>query len=389
MKNTKKIVLSACILSILSLNPIQAATETRVKNIGGKCLDVNGPDLGKTGGKVQIWECNQAVNQQWIFDAQGRIHNQGGKCLDVSGDDLNKNAGKVQLWDCNDAPNQKWSFDNRQRLHNAGGKCLDILGPELHKNGGKIQIWDCNDAPNQQWKRETEAPKVAERPQPTSTFINQALSTPKNKPSITPAPIKSGAVNPFVQAQRRAELARDQQQQQAVIAQQQTIQRQTIKPTIPVATPPVVTNVVTNTTPAPAPFTGMISLHNKARAEVGVPPIKWSNTVAKVSQAWADELKAKQNCNLQHSSSHRYGENLGGGSGRLTSRLIVGLWEAEKQDYTYANNRCTAGKVCGHYTQMVWKRSTEMGCGAASCGSMTVWVCNYNPPGNYIGQKPY
>ena len=388
MKNTKKIALSVCMLSILSLNTIQAAaitTETRIKNIGGKCLDVNGADLGKNGGKVQIWECNQASNQKWSFDSQGRIHSQGGKCLDVSGDDLNKNAGKVQLWECNDAPNQKWSFDNRQRLHNAGGKCLDIHGPELHKNGGKIQIWDCNDAPNQQWKRESEAPKVAKRPEP-SLFVSQAPVAVNNKPNTTPAPINSGAVNPFMQAQQRAEKNRAEQPLRTVGASQVTTnqpqRRQAVKPSVSVTS-------TANNTPAPAPFAGMISLHNKARSEVGVPAITWSDTIAKASQAWADELKAKHDCKLKHNPGRMYGENLGGGSGRLSARLIVGLWEGEKRDYSYASNRCTAGKVCTHYTQMVWKRSTEMGCGAASCGNMTVWVCNYNPPGNYIGQKPY
>jgi pathogenesis-related protein 1 len=38
---------------------------------------------------------------------------------------------------------------------------------------------------------------------------------------------------------------------------------------------------------------------------------------------------------------------------------------------------------------MVWKNTTEVGCAAIECNGMTLWVCNYNPPGNYRGQKPY
>lgn len=38
-------------------------------------------------------------------------------------------------------------------------------------------------------------------------------------------------------------------------------------------------------------------------------------------------------------------------------------------------------------TQMVWKATTELGCGAADCGPSrgVMYVCRYNPPGNVIG----
>ncbi len=372
----KTIALSMSILTALSINAtVQADDEpqTRIKNMGGKCLDVSGSDRGKNGAKVHIWACNQASSQQWWLDQAGRIHNQNGKCLDVNGPDLNKNAGKVQLWDCNDAPNQQWRFDKRLRLHNAGGKCLDIHGPELHKNGGKVQIWDCNDAPNQQWKKESDIAKANTRPEP-SAFIaagqTSALRIPaKNttqaeshttKP-ITPRTTPSSSLeNSFAQSQQRT--AQVQQQSQT--------------------NQPVIKN-------APAPFSGMIKMHNEWRAKVGVKPLTWSDTVAKSAQAWADELKTQYNCRLKHNPKRQYGENLGGGSGRLTSDLIVGLWAAESTDYDYASNRCTTGKYCTHYTQMVWRKSTEMGCGEARCDHATVWVCNYNPMGNYMGQKPY
>ena len=48
---------------------------------------------------------------------------------------------------------------------------------------------------------------------------------------------------------------------------------------------------------------------------------------------------------------------------------------------------------CGHYTQVVWRNTTEIGCGVATCkeGALTwdIWICNYAPPGNIAGQKPY
>ena len=49
--------------------------------------------------------------------------------------------------------------------------------------------------------------------------------------------------------------------------------------------------------------------------------------------------------------------------------------------------------VCGHYTQIVWKNTERIGCGKATSrqnGLFTVyWVCQYDPSGNYVGQKPY
>lgn len=444
MKHMKKVALSACILSILSLNSAQAANNTRIKNVGGKCLDVNGPDLGKTGGKVQIWECNDAPNQQWFFDEKGRINSQGGKCLDVSGSDLHKNGGKVQLWDCNDAPNQQWQFDAAQRLHSAGGKCLDINGPELHKNGGKVQIWDCNDAPNQQWVEENKITQAAPRPAPAEAA-----------PATPAAPAQQAIVNPFLQSQRTAEAAKQRreiapaapasgfnpfaqnqqnaapkptpaparsangfgffEQAQGQAAAKPVPNQQTNTPPVnpfaqiqkPAASNNSATTAATTTaavsaaaiaaateaaqgiTEPAAPFTGILKQHNQWRAKVGVAPLKWSDTVAQAAQAWADDLKANNNCNLIHNPNRKYGENIGAGSGRLTPAAIVGLWAAESVDYDYASNSCSPGRVCGHYTQVVWARSTEVGCGAASCGGMSVWVCNYNPMGNYIGQKPY
>jgi hypothetical protein len=49
---------------------------------------------------------------------------------------------------------------------------------------------------------------------------------------------------------------------------------------------------------------------------------------------------------------------------------------------------------CGHYTQVVWRTSTELGCGVASCKTQDgwnqdIWICNYGPAGNIGGQKPY
>ncbi|KAH7673599.1 Cysteine-rich secretory protein-related protein [Dioscorea alata] len=69
----------------------------------------------------------------------------------------------------------------------------------------------------------------------------------------------------------------------------------------------------------------------------------------------------------------------------------VNLWVSEGQDYDYNSNTCAQGKVCGHYTQVVWSSSTNIGCARVVCdnnGGIFI-TCNYNPAGNVIGERPY
>ena len=68
---------------------------------------------------------------------------------------------------------------------------------------------------------------------------------------------------------------------------------------------------------------------------------------------------------------------------------LVQLWMDEKKDYDLKSGACAGGKVCGHYTQMVWNKSTKVGCGATQCPGMGLYlVCDYTPAGNFIGEAP-
>jgi hypothetical protein len=144
----------------------------------------------------------------------------------------------------------------------------------------------------------------------------------------------------------------------------------------------------------PATMNGMTAAHNMARANVNpsastpIPPLTWSSEVAAVAQAYAE------NCVFKH-SSNSYGENLYATTGGGSPQDVVGSWVSEVSDYNYGSNSCSG--VCGHYTQVVWANTLRLGCGTAQCtknspfggGSWEIWVCNYDPPGNWSGQKPY
>lgn len=142
--------------------------------------------------------------------------------------------------------------------------------------------------------------------------------------------------------------------------------------------------------PANASFAdGMLAAHNAWRATVGVPPMQWSDDLADYAQEWANTLQGQQ-CGLEHRPTYTYGENLASATGmNLSPDGVVGMWGDEGQFYDYDSNTCARGEICGHYTQVVWRNSTTLGCAQASCGNTTVWVCNYDPPGNMNGARPY
>jgi pathogenesis-related protein 1 len=131
--------------------------------------------------------------------------------------------------------------------------------------------------------------------------------------------------------------------------------------------------------------TGMLAAHNAVRSRIADPPLTWSDKLAQRAQAWADVLLTRNQ--FAHSKSS-YGENLFAITGASASpEQVVNNWASEARDYDHASNTCS--KVCGHYTQIVWASTKEVGCAVARDSRREVWVCNYDPPGNYVGKRPY
>jgi hypothetical protein len=159
-------------------------------------------------------------------------------------------------------------------------------------------------------------------------------------------------------------------------------------------------------------FVGMTAAHNAARAQLGLdealPDLQWSTELAEIAQDWSDNLTSECGT-IEHRMPNSYGENIAmRGSTRLTQPFspeeAVDGWNAEVACWDYGtisgtescDAQCAAGlnsNGCGHYTQLVWRNTRRVGCGYSTCqgGQFTyeIWVCNYDPPGNYIGQTPY
>ena len=180
---------------------------------------------------------------------------------------------------------------------------------------------------------------------------------------------------------------------------------------IPAPTPPPPPPPPHNTspvTPTPSPSIQkklkgteeFLRTHNKARAEVGVGPLKWSKKLATDTNRLVRYQRDKMGCQFANMSLTEYGMNQmranSGGSGKKADPMItpteaVNLWVEQKKYYDHTSNTCTHHKNCGVYKQVVWKRSTEIGCAQARCPKehATLTICLYHPPGNVIGQKPY
>jgi len=133
----------------------------------------------------------------------------------------------------------------------------------------------------------------------------------------------------------------------------------------------------------------MVERHNHWRRQVGVPDIVWSSELAAHAQEWADYLNDQDCLSAGHRPDDPYGENIAIMWGENRPQDVVDYWAGEKTDYDHASNSCA--DVCGHYTQIVWGSTTKVGCGKARCGNdiWEIWVCNYDPPGNWVGERPY
>lgn len=148
---------------------------------------------------------------------------------------------------------------------------------------------------------------------------------------------------------------------------------------------------------------GILRAHNAVRANVDadhpLEALLWSDELAEVAQKWAVHLQ-EQGCGMRHSHSG-FGENLAWFSGDSpTAEAVVQAWASERRCYTYGRfmkgdkceSACDSSSGCGHYTQLVWRETSLLGCGMTVCDTdfpQEIWVCNYDPPGNFIGEYPY
>lgn len=138
----------------------------------------------------------------------------------------------------------------------------------------------------------------------------------------------------------------------------------------------------------------ILQAHNRYRSAVGVPPLVWSANLARSAQRWADALSA--NLQFKHDTgNHTQGENIFmGTAGMFSLTEMVDAWGSERRYFhngTFPDVSTTGNWFdVGHYSQMVWRTTTSVGCGGAT-GSDGYYrfVCRYGPHGNMIGERVF
>jgi uncharacterized protein YkwD len=124
----------------------------------------------------------------------------------------------------------------------------------------------------------------------------------------------------------------------------------------------------------------ILSEHNKYRAKHHAPKLIWDDRLAAYAERYGS------NCKFKHSYGP-YGENLAAGFSTVSAS--VARWYNEKSIYSYSHPGFS--KATGHFTQLVWKSTTRLGCGYVSCDGKNgtpgkYLVCEYSPAGNVVNE---
>jgi hypothetical protein len=164
--------------------------------------------------------------------------------------------------------------------------------------------------------------------------------------------------------------------------------------------PPRVVEEMASGVPAPRGVgllrQAMMDGHRGARVALGEVPLRWDEGLAASALTYARELA--RTGRFEHAQQPqgptRQGENLWMGTrGAYRYDEMMGHWLAERR--LFANlpvpqsSRTGQFGDVGHYSQIVWARSTAVGCAMASNKRDDFLVCRYSPTGNVFGERAF
>ncbi|GMN13538.1 CAP domain-containing protein [Altererythrobacter sp. MTPC7] len=135
----------------------------------------------------------------------------------------------------------------------------------------------------------------------------------------------------------------------------------------------------------------LLGAHNDARQKVGAPPLRWSAPLQDDAARYAAVLAEKNM--IEHASAEARkgaGENLWiGTTGFYSTRAMIDAFLSEERYFkpgVFPDVSTTGNWIdVGHYTQIIWKDTQEVGCAIANNSQNDVLVCRYMPSGNWRG----
>ena len=137
--------------------------------------------------------------------------------------------------------------------------------------------------------------------------------------------------------------------------------------------------------------TALLGGQNEARVAVGVAPLAWDGELETHARRQAEQMARSGRFEHSHDGDRREGENLWTGTrGAYAPREMVGHWVEERSAFA---NRPVPAAASGdwsrvaHYSQVVWRGTTRVGCAVASNAAADYLVCRYASPGNVVGER--
>jgi hypothetical protein len=168
------------------------------------------------------------------------------------------------------------------------------------------------------------------------------------------------------------------------------------------SSPITISLATSSSTFSPVQQREVLDAHNRYRREVGVPLLAWSNSLATSAQRWAEQVANRHHDGSGITSADHSGvggENIWQGSLGSSLTAMIDLWGNERRFFRNGvfDARTTGSAISttgnwqdvGHYTQIVWRNTRQVGCGLARTSRHAFLVCRYNPAGNIVGQRVY
>ncbi|MEE6508233.1 hypothetical protein FKM82_019903 [Ascaphus truei] len=142
----------------------------------------------------------------------------------------------------------------------------------------------------------------------------------------------------------------------------------------------------------------IVNTHNILRSQVNPPAsnmlkMRWNDEAAKTAERWANTCNAFHSPKeLRQITDFSCGENLFMSTFKASWKDVIESFYSEVVDFEYGKGAKIPGQEIGHYTQVVWFRSFQVGCSVVFCPESQyqyLYVCHYCPPGNNVDSMGY